>query len=102
MEFMNCSTCADKRMVRVWIQVFGSPQQAYSHGDGPEILSALGQGPGIMKFEVCYGCGSMRPCEEFTEEEDAAIKELSKTQQERSKVGETIGKLLGGTVKPKA
>ncbi len=71
---VECLACKKKLAARVWIQAFGSFSLAKLQGGGPDFLAALIPPPGLMKVEVCFGCGSIKLCGEYTEEEQQQMK----------------------------
>ena len=94
--FSECKTCKQHLAAVVWIQAFRSIDQAKMHGQGPDFLSALMPGPGMLKIELCWGCQIFRPCLEFTDEEKVELEKFKGEQQKRTEIGEKLGGLFGG------
>lgn len=95
-SFAECKVCKQHLAATVWIQAFGSFSAAKTHGSGPDFLSALTPGPGLLKIEVCFGCQTFRPCMDFTEEEKTEMEKYKGEQEKSAKLGNDFGKLFGG------
>ena len=93
--YEKCETCQEQKAVKLWIQVHLSFGAARMSGQGPEWMSALGPGPGILKVQVCFSCSTFRPCLEFTDEEQEAMKKYAKDQKESAERSNDLGSLFG-------
>lgn len=91
MDFSECKVCHEKLAASLWMLVFNSFSEAESHASGPEFLSFLG-GPGFLKIDICYGCGTMKPTTEMAPKELEELKEYVQKRQERAA---SIGKIFG-------
>lgn len=93
--FLECKVCKQHLAATVWIQAFSSFVTAKMYGRGPDFLSALVPGPGLLKIEVCFGCQTFRPCVDITDEEKAEMEKYKLEQEKSAKTGESLGKLFG-------
>lgn len=94
-QLHECTECKKHAALRLWIQVHASFDQARMSGSGPDFLSAMIPGPGMLKVEVCISCRSFRPLLEYTPEEEVAMVKYKEHNESKARTAENLGKFFG-------
>jgi hypothetical protein len=92
----ECKSCGAHAAASLWMQFFGSIQQAQMHGEGPEFISAFMPGPTVLKVNACISCKEIKLSTDYMPEEIEALKEHAEKQKKRNQLAGDMGKLFGG------
>ena len=92
----ECADCGAHASATLWMQFFGSMQEAHNHGSGPDFMSFFLRGPMVLKVHVCLSCKNMKLAMNYTPEEEAAQKKYAEDMQKKNKTLGDMGELFGG------